>query len=121
MVNYVDKADLFEYSFATGQSKRLTNLPYGFIRRVTISPDGQKIVYEYQENGYWYEENPAIDLWIMNRDGSQAALFVENGRAPAWSPRPLPVLPPPTTPKPTPTLPPPVDLPFRLLLPLITH
>ncbi len=85
MVNYVDKADLFEYSFATGQSTRLTNLPYGFIRRVTVSPDGQRIVYEYQEYGYWYEENPAIDLWIMNRDGSQAALFVENGRAPAWS------------------------------------
>jgi hypothetical protein len=121
MVNYVDKADLFEYSFATGQSKRLTDLPYGFIRRVTISPDGQKIVYEYQQDGYWYEENPAIDLWIMNRDGSQADLFVENGRSPAWSPRPLPELPPPTTPQPTPTLPPPADLPFRLMLPLIIH
>jgi len=90
MVNYVDKADLFEYSFATGNSTRLTNLPSGFIRRVTISPDGQKIVYEYQQYGYWYEENPAIDLWIMNRNGSGQALFVQDARAPAWSPAALP-------------------------------
>jgi Tol biopolymer transport system component len=85
MVNWVDKADLFVYSFATGQSTRLTNVPYGFIRRITVSPDGQKIVYEYQTYGMWYEENPAIDLWIMNRDGGQQALFVENARAPVWS------------------------------------
>ena len=90
MVNYVDKADLFEYSFATGQSTRLTNLASGFIRRVTISPDGQKIVYEYQGSGYWYEENPAIDLWIMNRNGSGQALFVQEARAPAWSPTDIP-------------------------------
>jgi len=106
MVGWVYKADLFEYSFASGQSTRVTNVPYGFIRRVTISPDGQKIVYEYQVYGDWWDLNPAIDLWIMNRDGSQAALFVENGRSPAWSPRELP---------------PPVEDPssFRLMLPMI--
>ena len=106
MAGWVYKADLFEYSFATGQSTRVTNVPYGFIRRVTISPDGQKIVYEYQEYGDWWDLNPAIDLWIMNRDGSQAALFVENGRTPAWSPGELP---------------PPVEDPpsFRLMLPMI--
>lgn len=85
LVNWVDKADLFVYSFATGQSTRLTNVPSGFIRRITVSPDGQKIVYEYQTTGYWTDENPATDLWIMNRNGSQAALFVENARAPVWS------------------------------------
>jgi hypothetical protein len=106
MVGWVYKADLFEYSFASGQSTRVTNVPYGFIRRITISPDGQKIVYEYQVYGDWWDLNPAIDLWIMNRDGSQAALFVENGRTPAWSPRELP---------------PPVEDPssFRLMLPMI--
>jgi Tol biopolymer transport system component len=106
MAGWVYKADLFEYNFATGLSTRVANVPYGFIRRVTISPDGQKIVFEYQENGDWWDLNPAIDLWIMNRDGSQAALFVENGQAPAWSPRELP---------------PPVEDPlsFRLMLPMI--
>jgi hypothetical protein len=53
-------------------------------------PDGQKIVYEYQGSGYWYEENPAIDLWIMNRNGSGQALFVQGARAPAWSPADIP-------------------------------
>jgi hypothetical protein len=90
MAGWVYKADLFEYSFATGQSTRVTNVPYGFIRRVTISPDGEKVVYEYQEYGDWWDLNPAIDLWIMNRDGSEATLFVENGRMPAWSPAVLP-------------------------------
>lgn len=90
MVNYVDKADIFEYSFASGTSKRVTNVPGGFIRRMAISPDGKKIVYEYQQYGDWYQEYQEIDLWIMNRDGSEATLFVENGRTPAWSPAPLP-------------------------------
>ncbi len=90
MVNYVDKADLWEYSFATKQSTRVTNVPSGFIRRIAVSPDGQKIAYEYQPYGYWYEENPAIDLWIMNRDGSSQTLLVEDGRSPAWSPQQLP-------------------------------
>lgn len=47
-------------------------------------------MYEYQESGTWYEENPAIDLRIMNRNGSGQALFVEAARAPAWSPAALP-------------------------------
>jgi hypothetical protein len=89
-MDWIDKADVFEYSFATGQSQRVTNLSGGFIRRMSVSPDGQKIVYEYQARGYWTDENPSTDLWVMNRDGSGRALLVENGRAPAWSPRPIP-------------------------------
>jgi hypothetical protein len=89
-MDWIDKADVFEYSFATGQSRRVTNLSGGFIRRMSVSPDGQKIVYEYQTRGYWYDENPSTDLWVMNRDGSGRALLVGNGRAPAWSPRPIP-------------------------------
>jgi hypothetical protein len=88
--NWIDKADVFEYSFATRQSRRVTDLSGGFIRRMSVSPDGQQIVYEYQTRGYWYDENPSTDLWVMNRDGSGRALLVENGRAPAWSPRPIP-------------------------------
>jgi hypothetical protein len=88
--NWIDKADVFEYSFATGQSRRVTNLSGGFIRRMSVSPDGQQIVYEYQTRGYWYDENPSTDLWVMNRDGSGQALLVEDGRAPAWSPQPIP-------------------------------
>jgi hypothetical protein len=90
MENWYDNSDIFEYSFSTGQSQRVTNHAYGFIRRMTISPDGQKVVYEYQPYGYWYVENPYTDLWIMNRDGSGQVLLVEDGRAPAWSPTSIP-------------------------------
>ncbi len=89
-VNYVDKADMWEYSFDTGESTRLTDLSYGFIRRMTVSPDGNQIVYEVQQADYWYGENPSTDLWIMNRDGSGQALLVEGGRSPVWSPVDLP-------------------------------
>ena len=88
--DWVYKADLFEYSFATGQSTRLVNVSSGFIRRITTSPDGRYIVFEYQENGDWWDLNPAIDLWILDREASQVALLVENGQAPAWSPAALP-------------------------------
>lgn len=98
MVNYVDKADLFVYSFATKQSTRLTNLPYGFIRRITVSPDGQMVVIEYQESGYWYEENPVTDLWMIDLYEGEAFLLAENSRAPAWSPTDLPEPPDPPTP-----------------------
>ncbi len=89
-VNYVDKADIWEYSFATGKSTRLTDLSYGFIRRMTVSPDGNQIVYEYQRSDIWYVENPVTELWIMNRDGSGQTMLVEDGRSPAWSPVDLP-------------------------------
>jgi hypothetical protein len=90
MENYYFNSDIFEYSFSTGQSHRVTDHAYGFIRRLTISPDGQKIAYEYQPYGDWYEEDPYIDLYTMNRDGSGQILLVEDGRAPAWSPAPIP-------------------------------
>mgnify|MGYP002476520546 CR=1 FL=1 len=90
MVNYVYKADLFAYSFATGQSTRLTELSSGFIRRMTSSPDGQYIVFEYQASGDWWDLNPAIDLYIADLETGQVALLVENGQAPVWSPAALP-------------------------------
>ena len=90
MVNYVDKANIFAYSFATGKSTRLTDVASGFIRRMTLSPDGQYLVFEYQGSGYWYEENPSMSLYIMELYGSEAFPLVENGRAPAWSPAALP-------------------------------
>jgi hypothetical protein len=33
----------------------------------------------------WTDIYADLDLWMMNRDGSQQALFVPNGREPAWS------------------------------------
>ncbi len=83
-------ANLWEYSFTTGKSTRLTDVSQGFTRQMTVSPDGRKVLFEYQASGDWIDPNPPIDLWMMNRDGSGQTLFVENGRNPAWSQQDLP-------------------------------
>ncbi len=84
-------SNIFEYNFATQQSSGLTGDTSGFIRDLTISPDGKNIVLEYQASGDWSDLNPAIDLWMLNLDGGGATLLVKNGQSPAWSPTALPV------------------------------
>lgn len=78
------RANVFEYNFTSRQIKRLTNYSNLFAGQVTVSPDGQQIVFDRSAARAW--EAPA-DLWIMNRNGSGQRLLAANGRAPAWSPR----------------------------------
>ena len=58
--------NIFEYDFATQQITQLTDLDDETANRMTVSPDGQHIVFERTPD-------PLIDLtsslWIMNRDG----------------------------------------------------
>jgi dipeptidyl aminopeptidase/acylaminoacyl peptidase len=83
-------SNIWEYSFATGESNRLTEVPeYTWIHQLSVSPDGSKIVYEYQPTGDWINRTP-LELWIMNRDGSDQHRLVPNGRNPAWSPAAIP-------------------------------
>ena len=96
--NYeVARANLFEYTFATRQSKRLTNLQSAFVGQMSVSPNGTQIVFERSASK---DHSAAMDLWVMNRDGSNARLLVRNGSAPAWggpaqsSRPPLPTFPP---------------------------
>jgi hypothetical protein len=116
--NYDDNADIYEYNFASRQSTRLTRLNGEFARRISISPDGQQVVFE-RATALWYGgwEEPIVDLWIMNRDGSNLRLLVKNGYAPAWSPGPI-QNPPSATPTPTATsTPTPVQTPTPTPLP----
>lgn len=80
-------ANLFVYDFASKQTTRVTNFTGEFAGRFSVSPDGQQIVFErasdMAEIGF---DLVAPDLWIIHRDGSGLRLFLENGRAPAWSP-----------------------------------
>jgi hypothetical protein len=76
-------ANIYAYSFASGQVTRLTSFTDEFAVQLSVSPDGQQIVFERVTDLYFSSE-PA-SLWIMNRDGSGLRLLVENGRAPAWS------------------------------------
>ncbi len=90
MVGYDFRSNIWEYSFATQQSKRVTNVPYGFVREIAVSPDGQRLLFELQTYGHWLDENPAIDLWMANRDGTGMTEFLAGARSPAWSPVAVP-------------------------------
>jgi hypothetical protein len=79
--NFVDNANIFAYSFATGVSTPLTNFVGEFARDLTLSPDGQQIVFERSAT----KEFSSVDLWIMNRDGGGLSRLVQNARLPSWS------------------------------------
>jgi Tol biopolymer transport system component len=83
-------ANIFKYSFTSGTSTRLTDFTSGYPRRLSISPDGMQVVYEYQANGEWTDLYVDLDLWMMDSDGNGRTLFVQNARAPAWSPVAVP-------------------------------
>jgi TolB protein len=83
------RANVFEYTFATQQMKRLTNYSNLFAGQVSVSPDGTQIVFDRSAAK---EPDAPADVWIMNRNGSGQRLLAANGRAPAWSPRAVPVV-----------------------------
>ena len=83
-------ANIFKYTFANQTSTRLTDFTSGFTRNMSVSPDGAHIVFEYQATGDWIDLSYDLDLWMMDRYGNGQALFVQDARAPAWSPAALP-------------------------------
>jgi hypothetical protein len=111
---------IYAYTFADQQLTALYQIPNLAIGRLDVSPDGSQIVFERGDQfdetieNYWLE--PLLlcpcQLWIVNRDGTNAQMLVSDGRAPAWSPAPLPrsegATPPPTA-TPTATPVPPLD------------
>ncbi len=84
-----ESANIYEYDFASGTSTQITNFTSGYPRRLSVSPDGSHVVFEYQASGSWYDYSYNLDLYMMDRYGN-ASLFVEDARAPAWSPAALP-------------------------------
>jgi hypothetical protein len=77
-------ANLFLYTFASGQATRITNFDGSFAGDLSVSPDGQRIVCE-RSASLGGLEGGARDLWLVNRNGSGVQLLVENAGAPAWS------------------------------------
>ncbi len=107
-------ANIYEYLFATDESTQLTDFTSGYPRRLSVSPDGTQVVYEYQAEGDWADLFIATDLWMLDMDTGEANLVVENGRAPAWS---LQAISNPV-PDPDPTPVPPADLGNRVFIPM---
>lgn len=73
-------ANIYHYSFATGELTPLTELNNAFTRNFSISPDGQQVVFELAPT--W--DSATSDLWLMQIDGTEPHLLVANGHAPAW-------------------------------------
>ena len=79
--NFLANANVYRYDFVTEQSTPLTNFSNTFARDVTISPDGQQIVFDRAAT----QDTLNSDLWIMNRNGSGQQRLVQDGRIPSWS------------------------------------
>jgi WD40 repeat protein len=84
--SFFDVANIFRYNFSTGQSERLTDVSSGWVRGLAVSPDGSRVVLEYQSTGSVWDEFPDTDLYTMNIDGTDPQLLVAGGRSPAWGP-----------------------------------
>ena len=60
---------------------QLTQFTDEFAIDVSVSPDGQWIVFERSSTNAL----TSGDLWLMRRDGTDMRLFVQNGMRPSWS------------------------------------
>ncbi len=81
------RANIFEYNFASKQVKRVTNFSNEFAGQLSVSPDGQQIVFERAKEKAF---GAPSDLWIVNRDGSGLRLLKQNAARPDWSPSAIP-------------------------------
>jgi hypothetical protein len=76
-------ANLFLYTFTSEQSIKITNFLGSFAGDVSISPDGQWIVFERASSLEGLDDGDT-DLWLVNIDGDGLQLLVENAGSPAW-------------------------------------
>jgi hypothetical protein len=79
--DFLSNANVFRYDFATGEATPLTAFTDEFARYLSVSPDGQLIVFERAPA----QDSPTADLWTVGQDGSDMALLVSNALRPAWS------------------------------------
>jgi TolB protein len=84
------ESNIYAYSFATEQISQLTSFTGELAGQITISPDGQQVVFERSADA-----TGPTELWMMNRDGSDLHLLVSDGSRPSWSSGEPQVPPPP--------------------------
>jgi hypothetical protein len=85
-------SDIFEYNFATQDITQLTptlndEAGDGGARALSISPDGQQIVFERA----LFPLDTASTLWIINRDGLGLRKLADDAGRPAWGQVPPPL------------------------------
>lgn len=79
-------SNLFVYDLTSGQSRRITEFEGEYAGLLSVSGDGQSIVFERaaevdQLDGRLIDP----DLWIVGVNGTGLRLLIEDARAPAWS------------------------------------
>jgi hypothetical protein len=79
-------SNIYAYDYASQKITQLTHFTQTYTGNFSISPDGQAVVFEYfnvDPNPY---TNPDAvpDLWLMNSDGSNEGLFLQQARDPSW-------------------------------------
>jgi len=93
-VNLEIYSDIFEYNLTTKKITKLTpslrdESTYGGARGLSISPDGQQIVFERAV----YPFDTSSSVWIINRNGSNLHKLADDAGRPAWGRNPPPLTP----------------------------
>ncbi|HEX2210294.1 MAG TPA: hypothetical protein VHG93_21635 [Longimicrobium sp.] len=84
-----EDVNLYEFTFATRQLRKLTDFNGEMVRHFSVSPDGRSIVFERIGSNTLSEiATLPSDLWIIGRDGSNPRPLVRNATYPAWNPQP---------------------------------
>lgn len=79
-------SNLWTYSLVTDTATAVTSFEGELVGAVSVSPDGQEIVFaRAEEASLLGSELADPDLWIVGLDGSDLRLLVEGGDHPAWS------------------------------------
>jgi Tol biopolymer transport system component len=78
--------NLYEFTFGTGELRKLTDLSGEFARRFSIAPDGRSIVFERAKGEIASLATLPSDIWIMDREEHDPRLLVRNAAFPAWNP-----------------------------------
>ena len=73
-------ANLYEYHFATGSVTPITHFTDEIAADFSISPDGAQIIFARAG-----DLESQLELWVMDRDGSNMRLLVKNAAHPSWS------------------------------------
>ena len=75
-------SNIFHYDLKTKQTQQVTKFENEFVKKFSVSPDGNWIVYERTKE---YDDNSPADLWTQTINGSESKLLVKNARSPSWS------------------------------------
>lgn len=84
---------IYHYEIATAQISEIARFNNGVIGNLSISPHGSTVVFEYSDaifdgterQRYGPRLQCPCELWMVEHDGSDLHLLVEDGRQPAWS------------------------------------